>query len=143
MVHQHLRKSNLVFHLHQFRSSPHSTGRSTYTFADRRAHSGRSDPEYIQTCPVISMPYHLTHQSRVLVRGILEPRVNTRCARVEFGSRFHRYPLLVRTSFSEPVTRSTSGLPGMYSLQVYLVAPKSSEKVYKHGYYRPLWACLP
>jgi hypothetical protein len=138
MVHQHLRKTNLAFHLHQFRSSPHSTRRPTYTFSNRRAHPGRCDPEYIQTCPVISIAYHLTNQSRVFVRGILEPGVNARRAGVEPGSRFHRYLFVVRTSFSEPVMiKSTSGLPGMYSLQVYLVAPNSSEKVYKHGYYRP------
>jgi hypothetical protein len=78
--------------------------------------------------------------SYALERGVrlwlLEPGGKACRARVESGSRFNRYPFVVRTLFSEPVTKSTSGLPGMYSLQVYLAAPKSSEKVYKHGYYR-------
>src|SRR5215203_4494593 len=115
MVHQHLRKTNLAFHLHQFKSSPHSTRRPTCTSSNRRANPRRCDPEYIQTCPLLSIAYPLTHQSRVFVRGILEPGVNVRRARVESGSRSHRYPFVVRTSGSEPVTKSTSCLPDMYS----------------------------
>src|SRR5215211_7566124 len=100
MVHQHLRKTNLAFHLHQFRSSPHSTRRPTYTLSNRRAHPGRCDPEYIQTWPSISIAYHLTHQSMVFVRGVFEPGVNARRARVESGSRIStsRANLILRTS---------------------------------------------
>src|SRR5215211_5699179 len=145
MVHQHLRKTNLAFCLHQFRRSPHSTRRSTATSFNPNCSSGspwsRVHSNLSRDLPHLA--YYLTLYSAVFFCGSLETGGNTSRPRVGSGSRSQDllvaigYPCVVRTSFSEPVTKSASGLPGMYSLQFYLVAPKSSEKVYKHGYYEP------